>query len=84
MKGTVYKFLPPYTRENFTKYLLRVFGMYGSASLAKQLKPVEFSGIRHVLVNPANENLSPWYSMNDNKMIQTPEYLFYTNELKCW
>lgn len=125
-EGTVYKFTPPYSRENFTKYLQRVFGMCGSASLAKQLKSVEFSDIRpgdvlirggfpghavivmniavnaagekiyllaqsympaqdiHILVNPANKNLSPWYSLNDNKRIQTPEYLFYSNELKRW
>ncbi len=125
-EGTLYKFVPPYTRENFTRYLQRVFGMCGSASLAKQLKPAEFSGIRpgdilihggfpghavmvmdvavnaagekiyllaqsympaqdiHVLVNPSNDNLSPWYPINDNKRIQTPEYLFYCNELKRW
>lgn len=38
----------------------------------------------HILVNPADENLSPWYSVNNNKFIQTPEYLFYSNELKKW
>ena len=38
----------------------------------------------HLLVNPADENLSPWYSVNNNKLIQTPEYLFYSNELKKW
>lgn len=36
----VYKFTPPYTRANFDNYLTRVFGMCGSASLAKQLHPV--------------------------------------------
>ena len=45
-ESTVYKFAPPYSRENFTRYLQRIFGICGSASLAKQLKPVEFSGIR--------------------------------------
>ena len=36
--GTAYKFHEPYTRKNFDNYLERVFGMCGSASLAKQLK----------------------------------------------
>jgi hypothetical protein len=36
--GTAYQFHEPYTRPNFDKYLERVFGMCGSASLAKQLR----------------------------------------------
>jgi hypothetical protein len=122
-----YKFQPPYTKENFTRYLEKVFGWCGSASLAKQLKPVsDFSAIQsgdvlirggfpghavlimdvatnragkkmyllaqsympaqdiHILVNPMNEELSPWYEVNENKIIQTPEYLFYESELKRW
>lgn len=35
---TAYKLRPPFTRYNFDKYLKRVFGMCGSASLAKQLR----------------------------------------------
>ena len=43
---TNYIFDPPYTRTHFNNYLLQVFGMCGSASLAKQLKPVSnFSAI---------------------------------------
>ena len=38
----------------------------------------------HILVNPADENLSPWYKVNDGMKIVTPEYLFYKNELKRW
>ena len=125
-EGTAYKFTPPYSQDNFTRYLQRVFGMCGSASLSKELKPVEFSSIRpgdvlirggfpghavmvmdmavnaagekiyllaqsympaqdiHVLVNPVNENLSPWYAVTDNKIILTPEYMFHSNELKRW
>ena len=125
-EGKVYKFKMPYTKENFTRYLHRVFGMCGSASLSVMLHHVEFSDIRpgdvlirggfpghailvmdvavnaagkkiyllaqsympaqdiHVLVNPTNENLSPWYEVNENKMVNTPEYLFYRNELKRW
>jgi hypothetical protein len=124
---TAYQFSPPYTQNNFTKYLGRVFGMCGSASLSKQLKPVGiFLNIQpgdviirggfpghavivmdvavniydekiyllaqsympaqdmHVLKNPANTNLSPWYRVNDDTVIQTPEYNFTKNELKRW
>ncbi|MFN0081136.1 MAG: DUF4846 domain-containing protein [Ferruginibacter sp.] len=44
---TQYRFKPPFTRENFTNYLDRVFGMCGSASLAKQMQFVNnFYGIK--------------------------------------
>jgi hypothetical protein len=122
-----YTFTAPYSREHFDKYLNRVFGMCGSASLSKQLKPVNnFMAIEpgnvlirggfpghavivmdiavndagkkiyllaqsympaqdiHVLKNPANEDLSPWYEVNNNTIIQTPEYTFMQNELKRW
>ncbi len=125
--NTSYKFAEPFTRENFTKYLDRVFGMCGSASLAKQLKiKSSFNNIKagdvlirggfpghavivmdvaqnaagkkiymiaqsympaqdiHVLQNPDNENLSPWYEVNENEIIQTPEYTFKKRELKEW
>ena len=39
-----YRFSAPYTRENFTAYLSRVFGMCGSASLSKHLAPVHSFG----------------------------------------
>jgi hypothetical protein len=123
----IYNFTSPYTKENFTKFMERVFGMCGSASLSKQLKSVtNFSTIQpgdvlirggfpghaatvvdvaqdttgkkifmlaqsympaqdvHILVNPANENLSPWYEVDNENKIVTPEYLFYKNELKRW
>lgn len=35
--GTAYQFAPPYTQEHFQRYLDKVFGMCGSASLSKQL-----------------------------------------------
>jgi hypothetical protein len=125
--GKIYPFTKPYNRDNFMRYLDRVFGMCGSSSLSKQLKPVnEFRMMEigdvlirggfpghaemvvdmaenlkgekiyllaqgfmpaqdiHVLVNPANKNLSPWYSVNDEPIIETPEYTFYTRELKKW
>jgi hypothetical protein len=124
---TIYAFRPPYTKENFMAYMQRVFGMCGSASLSKQLKPVTpFSSIApgdviirggfpghavivmdvatdkngkkifmlaqsympaqdiHVLQNPSNTAISPWYEVNDAATIVTPEYLFYPNELKRW
>ena len=124
---TAYSFSAPFTREHFDTYLNRVFGMCGSASLAKQLKLVNnFSQIQpgdvlirggfpghavivmdvainesgkkiyllaqsympaqdiHVLKNPMNTDLSPWYEVNDDHIITTPEYTFTTNELKRW
>lgn len=122
-----YKFSAPYTREHFLKYLDKVFGMCGSASLAKQLNRVAdlamiqpgdvfirggFPGHAvivmdvamnaarekiyllaqsympaqdiHVLKNTMNEELSPWYEVNENKLIRTPEYNFSRDELKRW
>lgn len=37
----------------------------------------------HILLNPAKEN-DPWYFVNDEDEILTPEYLFTKNELKKW
>ncbi len=122
-----YAFSLPYNRENFAKYLESVFGMCGSASLAKQLKfKNDFIGIEagdviirggfpghavivmdiaknkdgekiyllaqsympaqdiHVLINPMDENLSPWYKVSEDNIIKTPEYLFYKKELMKW
>ncbi len=36
----------------------------------------------HVLINPLDEKLSPWYEIEDE--IVSPEYVFTKNELKCW
>jgi hypothetical protein len=45
--GKHYLFTSPYTKAHFETYLQQVFGMCGSASLAKQLKPVtKFSSIQ--------------------------------------
>lgn len=125
--GTTYAFDAPCTREHFDRYLTRVFGMCGSASLAKQLKPVNnFSAIQpgdvlirggfpghavivmdvaanssgnkiyllaqsympaqdiHVLKNPMDPSRSPWYEVNDDPVIQTPEYSFVQHELMKW
>lgn len=124
--GAAYLFKQPYTRSNFDAYLNRVFGMCGSASLSKQLRPSTMPQIVpgdvlirggfpghavivmdvaadsmgnkiyllaqsympaqdiHVLNNPGNKKLSPWYKVNDDEIIETPEYSFTKNELKKW
>ena len=38
----------------------------------------------HLLNNPMNKDLSPWYEVNDEKVIETPEYTFTRDELKEW
>jgi hypothetical protein len=38
----------------------------------------------HILVNPLNEKLSPWYEVNDNEEIITPEWKFMKKNLKRW
>jgi Domain of unknown function (4846) len=123
----IYTFGPPFSRQHFMSFMEKVFGMCGSASLSKQLKPVAdvnaieagnvfirggFPGHAaivtdvasnaagkkifmlaqsympaqdiHVLLNPAGENINPWYEVNDLDRIVTPEYVFYTTELKQW
>ncbi len=35
-----------------------------------------------ILKNPMNEKLSPWYTLDDNMTIQTPEWNFSQNNLK--
>ncbi|MCP9750087.1 DUF4846 domain-containing protein [Ferruginibacter sp. HRS2-29] len=125
-EGTDYRFKPPYSRPAFDNYLQRVFGMCGSASLAKQLKPSSLSAIKpgdviirggfpghavmvmdvarddegkkifllaqsympaqdiHVLKNPMNEGLSPWYAADEMTEIITPEYAFTLDEVRQW
>ncbi len=126
-ESTEYKMTVPYDRAHFNKYLEKVFGMCGTASLSKKLKIVNnFKNISagdviikggfpghavivmdvaqnevgqkiyllaqsympaqdiHVLRNPLNEDLSPWYETNEKRIIYTPEYIFYSNELKAW
>ncbi len=38
----------------------------------------------HVLKNPLNEKLSPWYEVTNAEKIITPEYIFKAAELKTW
>lgn len=125
-EGTAYRFNPPYNRTNFQQYLNRVFGMCGSASLEKQLKPTNLQNIVpgdviikggfpghavivldvaknaqnekiymiaqsympaqdiHILVNPNNDKLSPWYKVDQDLLIETPEYTFKSTQVKRW
>jgi hypothetical protein len=126
-EGKVYRFTAPFTSAGLQQFLQRVFGMCGSASLAKQLHRVDqFEDIQpgdviirggfpghavtvmdvaendkgekicllsqsfmpaqniHILINPLNDELSPWYPMPGSDIIVTPEYTFRKNELKRW
>ncbi len=38
----------------------------------------------HLLVNPTDIGLSPWYQVSEAALIQTPEYHFRKGELKRW
>lgn len=38
----------------------------------------------HVLVNPMDKTLSPWYEANGENAIVTPEYIFTNKEMKSW
>jgi hypothetical protein len=38
----------------------------------------------HVVINPQNPSLNPWYAAKDEADIETPEWTFKTNELKTW
>lgn len=114
-------------RKRFDLYLQEVFGWCGSASLEKQLHPVQdFERIEtgdvlvkggfpghavivvdmaidekgnkvfmllqgyqpaqdmHLLKNPADESLSPWYSLPGREEIHTPEWKFFKNQLRRW
>ena len=111
----------------FGKYLEKVFGMCGSASLEKQLRPVAilkniqagdvlikggFPGHAmivvdvavnekgnkvfmlaqsympaqdiHIVRNPENTALTPWYEVSDAGEIITPEWIFMRNQLRRW
>ncbi|HZI52163.1 MAG TPA: DUF4846 domain-containing protein [Chitinophagaceae bacterium] len=111
-------------KKNFTNYLERVFACCGTASLEKQLKPVDLQSMQpgcvfikggfpghamlvadmavnkkgmkifllaqsympaqdiHVVKNPLHEKLSPWYELDGINEIVTPEWTFYTNQLR--
>jgi Domain of unknown function (4846) len=125
--GKWYKWSGGGNRSSFEIYLQQVFGWCGSASLEKQLKPVnDFFQINpgdvlvqggfpghavivadmatnengnkvylliqgyqpaqdiHVLNNPVNNDLNPWYEVNSNELIITPEWRFMHKNLMTW
>jgi Domain of unknown function (4846) len=38
----------------------------------------------HVVINPADKRLTPWYSVASNPLVETPEWVFKTSQLKKW
>jgi hypothetical protein len=38
----------------------------------------------HVLQNPDNSSLNPWYELKANSLIHTPEWIFEPMQLKKW
>jgi len=38
----------------------------------------------HIVINPLNLNLSPWYVVNSDKKIVTPGWIFTRTQLKRW
>jgi hypothetical protein len=38
----------------------------------------------HILINPINNQQQPWYELNEDDVIATPEYTFTKYELKQW
>ncbi|HEY6505452.1 MAG TPA: DUF4846 domain-containing protein [Chitinophagaceae bacterium] len=38
----------------------------------------------HIVRNPRNEELSPWYEIDDSKQVITPEWTFSYDQLKRW
>jgi hypothetical protein len=38
----------------------------------------------HIVKNPLNEELSPWYEVKNADVIITPEWKFYSKELRRW
>jgi Domain of unknown function (4846) len=112
-------------RSLFEQYLEQVFGWCGSASLERQLEPLNdqwliepgdvlikggFPGHAmivvdaavnnfgerifmlaqsympaqdiHIVNNPLEKKVSPWYSLNDT--IMTPEWIFHKSQLRKW
>lgn len=126
-EGGEYRYTGSGDRPSFDKYLIRVFGMCGTASLSKQMNAVDrVSSVKtgdvfikggfpghavmvvdiaenrngekmfllaqsympaqniHILKNPMDKDLSPWYKAVNGADIQTPEYFFTANQLKTW
>jgi hypothetical protein len=126
-EGKSYKWTGGADRPGFERYLEKVFGWCGSASLEKQLKPVPdlkdiqpgdvfikggFPGHAmiaidvavndkgnkmfmlaqsympaqdiHIVRNPMDDKLSPWYDIADMKQVITPQWEFSIDQLRRW
>lgn len=125
--GKTYAWKGGKDRVAFQHYLEQVFSWCGSASLEKQLKPVNaFEDISigdvlirggfpghavmvidlaenekgekvylllqsyqpaqdmHILLNPVDKGLSPWYQVGADSIIYTPEWHFTRHQLRRW
>ena len=38
----------------------------------------------HIVKNPADDKLSPWYAVSDAKEVFTPEWTFFNDQLRRW
>jgi hypothetical protein len=38
----------------------------------------------HIVINPSDQDLSPWYELNDQPEIITPEWVFLKKQLRRW
>lgn len=38
----------------------------------------------HILINPAYNSNGPWYFVENEKAVYTPEWTFYSTQLKRW
>jgi Domain of unknown function (4846) len=38
----------------------------------------------HLLINPVDASISPWYSIGNEEKIVTPEWVFYKSQLRRW
>lgn len=38
----------------------------------------------HIVKNPGDDTLSPWYEVNEQSEIVTPEWTFFNNQLRRW
>lgn len=115
---------PGRTHDDLLAYLTRVFMYAGSASLARELEPIDADDLRpgdlfirggfpghavlvvdlardaagraafllaqsympaqevHVLVNPTDDRLSPWYPLDFGEALRTPEWTFRRDEAR--
>lgn len=126
-EGQSYKWNGGNDHDAFERYLQKVFGMCGTASLEKQLNAVSslaqvqpgdvlikggFPGHAmivmdvamnekghkmyllaqsympaqdiHIVRDPMNDKLSPWYEVTNDREIITPEWTFTNTQLRRW